>query len=816
MDTNSLEQIRAELKSTTIESLNKWRILFVGRFRYGSTDVVASLKRALENLKHTVFHLDTDRHKDILDYDGDDRKKAGAGFGPLQIKLRKIDNIINRFRPQLIICAAGGLCFSEEACRELRRRNILLLGITLSDPDVFPSVSKFAGRFDYHTTNSLSALQQYKDAGITNTLYFPFGIDRNYILADVERNPVLETDVACIGHATGRPERNAVMKKLAEEFRVKVYGNGWELPGAKDVEGAELVKAGRAAGIHINFPTTKAGFTNVKCGVFESVGSGAVLCTQYFDEMKNFFDYDSEIIGYRDTEDLVKKIRELLARPERMESVRRKAFSRLVSEHLYEHRWLKLFSEIEHDLSSSNSIVSAERAQVLRKTLSENNTPRRSVIVSGYFGANNLGDELILRSIADGIENSQKKLRIKVASQNPEATEKLHGLPAFDRTDIDHADEAAASSIGVILGGGGLWHDYTFRSNGGTAGIFKSAKYSLGGFAILPLLAKMYGRAFHVFGMGVGPLEDEEARRFVSFLGGLADSITVRDKQSKNILEEISGWEKEVIAAPDACFALDIEEPVIPNQIKEILNDYDLLAVNVRPWKKHNEEEFIHRLALGIQNVVSRRKLALVGIPFQGGNAVDRKTISNLFSKVEVDCPKIVLEWTGQFEKVFSVIQAGRAVLAMRLHANLIAHRLGKPAIGLCYDPKVANHFDALGLSDYALPVQASSADIDCAIERALLNSSAISNDVTKNIEVKEQQAREAIRELADSLSTLPPMKETHRIFSHLQPGRPTVKKVGVIQRGSIHDNLIRKYIRSFILWMRPFWRKLKDYADLK
>ena len=40
----------------------------------------------------------------------------------------------------------------------------------------------------------------------------------------------------------------------------------------------------------------------------------------------------------------------------------------------------------------------------------------------------------------------------------------------------------------VILGGGGLWHDYTFDRAGGLAGLFHGSTLSIPGLAVLPLL----------------------------------------------------------------------------------------------------------------------------------------------------------------------------------------------------------------------------------------------------------------------------------------------------------------------------------------
>ncbi|MEC0090964.1 glycosyltransferase [Paenibacillus macquariensis] len=44
--------------------------------------------------------------------------------------------------------------------------------------------------------------------------------------------------------------------------------------------------------------------------------TGRLLFTGYFDEMKRYFEYDREIIGYVDEDDLIIKLRYYLSHPE--------------------------------------------------------------------------------------------------------------------------------------------------------------------------------------------------------------------------------------------------------------------------------------------------------------------------------------------------------------------------------------------------------------------------------------------------------------------------------------------------------------------
>ena len=66
------------------------------------------------------------------------------------------------------------------------------------------------------------------------------------------------------------------------------------------------------------------------------------------------------------------------------------------------------------------------------------------MILSGYFGADNTGDELILRSLVEAIDVRAPGIDVAVAAERPDRVEALHRTAAFPRAD----DKAAAQIVG--------------------------------------------------------------------------------------------------------------------------------------------------------------------------------------------------------------------------------------------------------------------------------------------------------------------------------------------------------------------------------
>lgn len=541
------------------------------------------------------------------------------------------------------------------------------------------------------------------------------------------------------------------MKTLAQDLDVKVYGRGWEFPDARVVEGLEMLQASRAGMVHVNFPGTRAGYTNIKCGVFETVGSGRVLCTEEFPEMRNFFEYGEEIVPYRSTEDLVANIRNLLADPSRYERMRRRAFHRLLTQHLYEHRWLTLFEEIGKDLSSERPIVGRDSADRFRERLKGKSSYVRRIIVSGFYGARNVGDELILSSFRQAFKRSQHNIQPVVACEHPANVELDHGISAFRRSDLMRAEAAVKSASAVAVGGGGLWHDYTFHRAGGISGFFDHPKLSVTGLTTIPLMAKILGKPAHVFGLGAGPLSDSDAQTFVKFAAEMMSSITVRDDASKAVLESIDGWDVPVDVEPDAVYGYELPRDLPVIELPEGIRGKAYLIVNLRPWDR--EELDLGELAYHVGQVCGRYDLAVLGVPMQRGARLDEAVLREFVDLLPdgVSSAVVSLEDINARE-VLGLIARSKAVLAMRLHMSLLAHRFRVPAVGLSYDPKVKAHFLQIGRGQYVFDLTTSAEIVAKQVEVALA-SGELEDSVASNVARFEAAALESMEKFVSRVA---------------------------------------------------------------
>lgn len=311
------------------------RIAFIGRYTEGQTGIVRSIYMGLLENGHEVHEINLSKRLKIIF----NPYRNFGGFGPVYIKWEMIRDEVLSFKPDVIFICAGGLTFKPSTMDKLKKY-CTVIGVTLSDPDVFPSVSKFASEFDIHTTNSPLSYEEYKKLGMDNTFYMPFGIDSRFFQSR-EPDEKYQSDVSIIGHY--RPYRLEIAKELLQRFEAKIFGRGWPIPTEGPVYDEEWFKAMYSTNIIINFPTTGAGYTNVKVGVFEAAATGRLILTEYFEEMENFFEYDKEIVGYKDKDDLMSKIDYYIKHPVEARKIALAGQKRCMEHHTWKMRLQHLF-----------------------------------------------------------------------------------------------------------------------------------------------------------------------------------------------------------------------------------------------------------------------------------------------------------------------------------------------------------------------------------------------------------------------------------------------------------------------------------------
>ena len=143
------------------------------------------------------------------------------------------------------------------------------------------------------------------------------------------------------------------------------------------------------------------------------------------------------------------------------------------------------------------------------------------VLVCGYYGFGNSGDEAILSVLIRDLNEVFDKPTITVVAGNVESIAADHHVDAIHWTDIGGLRERAQASDLMVLGGGGLFQDQQeFESSA----ILTPAHGGMSYWAGFALLSHLVDKPLAIYGAGVGPLSTEEGKRLtaVSFTAASA------------------------------------------------------------------------------------------------------------------------------------------------------------------------------------------------------------------------------------------------------------------------------------------------------
>ncbi len=307
----------------------------------------------------------------------------------------------------------------------------------------------------------------------------------------------------------------------------------------------------------------------------------------------------------------------------------------------------------------------------------------KKVLISGYYGFNNNGDDALLYSIISDLKNEVENVEITVLSNNPEETKKLYGVNSISRTAILKILSLMERNALFISGGGTLIQDSTST---------KSLIYYL----TLIRLAKMKKMRVSLFANGIGTLKKCNEKR-VSKVLNKVDSITLRDEIALMWLKKINVSRPFIKLTADPVFALDALDKTEGKKYLESFNiNSDSIAYFCMRFDKKSSPSFCKEIAK-CADELSKEGYFPVFIPFQSNK--DTKICEEIQSLMNEKSEILVLPVSPYLS--LSVFSCGKVCVGMRLHSLIYAFSQNVPVTGIVYDTKVKGFMDYTGLDSY-------------------------------------------------------------------------------------------------------------------
>ena len=330
---------------------------------------------------------------------------------------------------------------------------------------------------------------------------------------------------------------------------------------------------------------------------------------------------------------------------------------------------------------------------------------RRRLLLMGYYGVGNLGDEMMLVCLKQWLE--RQGFDLTVLSEKPAAVSKTHGLPAVENAPLlgewawraswlrggaRRVIRALADTDVFVVGGGDLIRD----DLGWRPFFFTMEKM---------IAAILIGKKVYLVNTGIGQLKTRYGRAILNWSMRRCQRIIVRDARSEKICREL-GLNEQVTLAPD--IAISLPKVLGSTRIGEMRthnrNPYILVCLRHNPntFKSYElSEQRIQTLARSLDHLVERHNVDIVFLPLHATSPNGRGDafLHRRLARAMVHVERIQQHpWTADLGEVCTWVRDAQMVLAMRLHAAVLAQAYGRTCVLMPYDQKIREFGDLMAI----------------------------------------------------------------------------------------------------------------------
>lgn len=368
------------------------------------------------------------------------------------------------------------------------------------------------------------------------------------------------------------------------------------------------------------------------------------------------------------------------------------------------------------------------------------------IVISGYYGFRNSGDEAVLRSIllalAEQGEANGVRIEPVVLSADPAWTSRMYGVEAVRRMHPKDVLNALRASDGLISGGGSLLQDATSA---------KTIPYYTG----IIKLAQFLGKPTFIYSQGIGPVNRRWMDPLIRSAMRKSAYVSVRDAESAALLARIGVPHGRIEVVPDPVMGLPLPAGAAAGRAPAAAGDaaaVPVLGVSLRHWRKDGAD--LGRAADALAELASRRSVRLRFLPFhtpddaEASKLVMERLIGRLAggSSAELAAPG------DDPQQMLLEVSRCDALFGMRLHALIYAANQMVPMLGLSYDPKIDQFLQRLGLTPIGTTEQLDAAAFADSAEQLLDYRTSWTGQHREAIERLRQQSQQPAQQIAQLL----------------------------------------------------------------
>lgn len=370
-------------------------------------------------------------------------------------------------------------------------------------------------------------------------------------------------------------------------------------------------------------------------------------------------------------------------------------------------------------------------------------------VIGGYYGAGNIGDELLLGLLLDWLGAASHD--VVVVTLNESHTKAIHDTTAIDHRNLAGLVRQLKSADAFVLGGGGLFQDHHRFT---ISDLYTYPAPGISYYGQLCLLARQMGVPYVLFAMGVGPLRSEEARQVTREIFQHAAYASVRDQASATLLRQI-GVDSEIEVGADPGWLMPRPSRIELSQLYPNLSGRRVLVVTPRQWPF--SDGWRHALVKGLTEA-KNAGWAILWLPFQSSvQGDDLKIIQDLHEQLDPQMPQVIAKCVDPKEAA-QIIASADALVAMRLHALILGLNSRVPTLAMEYDEKLASVASVVHLADALRLRLTDPASRFCEGVRALIGTDiTYPHKVSTAIDALKEDALSTRDALFSAVEQMPP-----------------------------------------------------------
>lgn len=318
------------------------------------------------------------------------------------------------------------------------------------------------------------------------------------------------------------------------------------------------------------------------------------------------------------------------------------------------------------------------------------------LVISGYYGFHNSGDEAVLRSILLALKEQGQALGLEVQpivlSGDPAWTSEMYGVESAHRMRPAEVLRALKGSHGLISGGGSLLQDATSA---------KTIPYYTG----VMKLAQMLGKPTFAYAQGIGPVNRRWLYPMIAGVMKKSAYVSVRDADSASLLGRIGMPKDRIEVVPDPVMGLPLPkaealafDALSGSLTGTVSGGIPVVGVSLRPWRQDGAD--IARIVAALEALSHRRPVILRFLPFH--TPMDRELSEEIMAKLEgrlgAGSSAELHDPGDDPQQMLLAVSRCQLLLGMRLHALIYAAGREVPLLGISYDPKIDQFLARLGL----------------------------------------------------------------------------------------------------------------------